>query len=132
MKRVLIAAATAAALATSALAGAAPANAAQTGAAGIVEVGGPGQYGGGGNWNNGPGQWNGGGNWNNGPGQWNGGGNWNQGPGKWQGKPKWKAKKSCDPIVRWRLVGPPWHKRWDRVIVGWDCDWNKKHWKQHW
>ena len=34
--------------------------------------------------------------------------------------------------VRWRLVGPPWHQRWDRVVVGWDCDWHKKHWRQHW
>jgi uncharacterized membrane protein len=115
MKRVLIAAATAAALATSALTGVASANAAESTVAGVVEVGGYGQ-------------WNGGGNWNNGPGNWNGG-NWN---GKWHGKPQWKAKKSCDPIVRWRLVGPPWHKRWNRVIVGWDCDGHKKQWRQHW
>jgi hypothetical protein len=123
MKRVLIAATTAAALAASALTGVASANAAGTTAAGVVEVGGYGQWNGGGNWNNGPGQWNGGGNWNNGPGNWN---------GHWQGPPRWKAKKRCDPIVRWRLVGPPWHQRWDRVIVGWDCDWHKKQWRQHW
>ncbi len=76
--------------------------------------------GGNGNWNQG-GNWNNGhGNWNNGPGKWNG--------GNWQGPPKWKARKSCDPIVRWRLVGPPWNKRWDRVIVGYDCDWKRRHW----
>jgi opacity protein-like surface antigen len=112
MKRILIAAATAAALATSALAGVAPANAAGTTTAGLIEVGG---------------QWNGGGKWNNGHGHWNGG-KWNNGHSKWHGQPRWKAKRSCDPIVRWRMVGPPWHKRWDRVIVGYDCDWQRKHW----
>ena len=69
------------------------------------------------------GNWNGG-KWNYGHGQWNG--------GKWHGQPRWKAKRSCDPIVRWRMVGPHWHKRWDRVIVGWDCDRHQKHWKKHW
>lgn len=107
MKRVLIAAAAAAVLATSALTGAAPASAAETAATNLIQV-------------HGPGDWNGRGNWHKGPDRWHGGG--------WQGPPKWKARKSCDPIVRKRLVGPPWHKRWERVVVGWDCDWHKKRW----
>jgi hypothetical protein len=124
MKRILIAAATAAVLATSALGGVASANAAEPGAPGLVLVGGQWNGNGNGNWNNGQG------NWNKGPGHWNPGPrHWNQGPGRWQGPPKWKARKSCDPIVRWRMVGPPWNKHWDRVIVGWDCDWHKK---KHW
>jgi hypothetical protein len=100
MKRVLIAAATAAVLATSAFAGAASANAAEPAAAAVVKVGGYGHQYGGGYQHNGPGQWN---------------------KGQWHGQPKWKAKRACDPIVRWRSVGPTWHKRWQKVVVGWDC-----------
>ena len=104
MKRILIAAATAAVLATGTLVATAPAIAAPTD---IVKVGGPGQW-----------QGN---NWNGGKGQWHGG------QGQWHGALKWQARKACEPIVRWRLVGYHWRKHWQPVVIGWDC-----HRRHHW
>jgi hypothetical protein len=94
MKQTLIAAATAAALFTPAIATAAPTAA----PSGYLEV--------------------------HGPGQWNGSGNWqkNQKFG-WSGK-------SCQPIVRWKLVGHHYRRHWQPVVVGWDCDFGHRHHRQ--
>jgi hypothetical protein len=98
LKKTLIAAATAVALAGVATSTAAPAAAAP---AGITDI----------SWNGG---WNGG--WNSG---WNGGNQW-KGPKRGSHK-NWKPRRRCEPIVRWKKVGYRYHRRWQPVVVGWDC-----------
>jgi opacity protein-like surface antigen len=56
-----------------------------------------------------------------GPGQWKGSGQWNGGQ-KYSGH-----RKSCEPIVRWKMVGHHYRKHWQPVVVGWDCDFGRSH-----
>lgn len=90
LKKTLIAAATAVALAGIAISTAAPAAAAP---AGITEI-----------------AWKGG---------WNGGNQW-RAP-KHGGHKNWTPRRRCEPIVRWKKVGYRYHRRWQPVVVGWDC-----------
>lgn len=90
LKKILIAAATAVALAGTAVATMAPAVAAP---ANTVDI----------SWQNG---WNGGG-------QWSGG---NHGRHK-----SWNPRRACEPVIRWKKVGYRYHRRWQPIVVGWDC-----------
>jgi hypothetical protein len=99
LKRILIAAATAAALAGgTAVATAAPVTSAP---ASYIEI-------------HGSGQWN--------------------GPGRWDGGRKYGGpRKSCQPIVRWKKVGHHHRRHWQPVVVGWDCNFGRRHhgWRKH-
>ena len=113
LKRTLIAAATAAALAGAALATAAPSAATE---AGFIQV---------------SGQWPGYGQWQ-GNGQWNGPGQWHGGDNQWRhGKKKFKhVRRSCEPIIRW-VWGHGHHKK--PIVVGWRCDRPRHHnWNPYW
>jgi len=73
-------------------------------------------------------------------GGWNSGNQWNE--PKHRGHKNWNPRRSCEPIVRWKKVGYRYHRRWQPIVVGWDChrghgggkghkagnDWN---WKRH-
>jgi len=96
LKKTLIAAATAVALAGTALTAVAPAAAAP---AGTIDI-----------------SWQGG--WN-GQGQWNGQGDWKG--GKHGGHKQWNPRRACEPIIRWKQVGYRYHRRWQPIVVGWNC-----------
>lgn len=47
-----------------------------------------------------------------------------------------RYRKACTPIVRWQKVGYRYHRRWQQVVVGWDCHRGRRHdrwgWNMHW
>jgi hypothetical protein len=90
LKKTLIAAATAVAMAGAAVATTAPAAAAP---AGHTDV-----------------SWKGGGKSQN---QW-------KAP-KHGGHKNWNRRQACQPIVRWKQVGYHYHRRWQPIVVGWNC-----------
>jgi hypothetical protein len=54
---------------------------------------------------------------------WNGG--WN-GQNQWKGSrhgghKNWNARRACEPIIRWKKVGYRYHRRWQPIVVGWNC-----------
>jgi len=99
LKKSLIAAATAVVLAGSAFATATGATAASASSIEISTKGG----------------WSG-------HGQWNGHDNWKgHSSGKHGGHKKWKPRQACQPIIRWKKVGYRYHRRWQPIVVGWNC-----------
>jgi len=60
---------------------------------------------------------------------WNGGSKgYNQGQDEWKGHggkhgghEKWQPRRACEPIVRWKKVGYRYHRRWEPIVVGWNC-----------
>lgn len=99
LKKTLIAAATAVALTGSVVATAAPAAAAS---ATTIEISGKGGW--------------------NGHNQWKGhGGKYGGHKNKYGGHKKWNPRRACQPIIRWKKVGYRYHRRWQPIVVGWDC-----------
>lgn len=53
---------------------------------------------------------------------WKGGhGDWKRHGGKHRGYKKRGPRRACQPIIRWKKVGYRYHRRWQPVVVGWDC-----------
>lgn len=68
-----------------------------------------------------------------GPGSWNGPGQW-KGHGPKQGRYQHRgSRKSCEPIIRWKKIGFHHHRRWQPIVVGWDCKYGKPqhNWRRH-
>lgn len=67
-----------------------------------------------------------------GPGSWNGPGQW-QGPRHGHRGYKHRGpRRSCEPVIRWKKVGFRHHRRWQPIVVGWDCNYGKAphHWRK--
>jgi hypothetical protein len=44
------------------------------------------------------------------------------GPGFNHGGYKHRSpRRACEPIIRWKKVGYRYHRRWQPVVVGWNC-----------
>lgn len=54
-------------------------------------------------------------------GGWNGHHEWNGHGGKYGGHKKWHPRHACQPIIRWKKVGYRYHRRWQPIVVGWNC-----------
>jgi hypothetical protein len=67
--------------------------------------------------------------WNGG---WNGGDQWTG--SKHGGHKDWRPRRVCEPIIRWKKVGYRYHRRWQPIVVGWNCGHggHKGHNDQNW
>ena len=65
------------------------------------------------------------------------------GPNKWRGHghkrngfKHRRHQQACAPVVRWKKVGHRHHRRWQQVVVGWNCDHarrnNRRSWNIRW
>jgi hypothetical protein len=63
-------------------------------------------------------------------------GRWS-GPDYWKGPrhgsyKNWRPRRVCEPIIRWKNVGYRYHRRWQPIVVGWDCHHRRGHWNRRW
>lgn len=43
-----------------------------------------------------------------------------------------RQRQACTPVVRWRMVGYRYHRHWQKVVVGWNCNQSRHHNRGRW